>query len=215
MTDFLPNSSFSHVPLVFDASALINILSTNHSAAIFKHIKTNNFVETLVIREITRNSHSKARDVVIRNLLDNNHLKIVDMSQEETSHFIHLISAPFPDALDDGEAATLAIAKHRNCTAIIDEKKAMRIANTTTPPMSTKSTLDILKWASQEKHLNPSQTSEAILNALITAKMRVPLNFEEWITSILNADDLIRCTSLRKELRDSCLQQNTPGCIPS
>jgi len=49
--------------------------------------------------------------------------------------------------------------------------------------------------------LTDNHLSEAVFNALVDARMRVPLDEENWVRALIGKDRAAKCTSLRKRVR--------------
>lgn len=149
---------------------------------------------------LVRSKFYSSREAIISALIEQNKLSVTHLNLSEASHFIDLVSADETRGLDDGEASTLALARNRNGIAIIDEKKATRIAAESSPIIESASTIDLLYWISCNNTYK-IPINIAVINALINSKMRVPQHHEKWVLGLIPADILPRCTSLRLSLR--------------
>jgi predicted nucleic acid-binding protein len=68
----------------------------------------------------------------------------IETTEEATTY------VAFAAELDDGEAMTCAIAFHRTCTVVTDDRKALRVLGRLAPQVRVVSTLDIVRlWATR------------------------------------------------------------------
>ena len=187
--------------LVFDTSVLINLAETGHCPEIFDALDSKCLVTQQVLNEFSgKHQGYVSRQQVISKLINRKSLSVVHLDEDESAYFIGLISADDADALDDGEASTLALARSNNAVALIDEKKGIRIAAQSNPSIMTSSTVDLIYWISLN-HSNKLPVGDIVVKALLQAKMRVPHEHEEWVLGLVPKDMLMKCTSLKKRLR--------------
>ncbi|MGH8984312.1 MAG: hypothetical protein ACRDY6_10625 [Acidimicrobiia bacterium] len=115
-----PISAFPRsVPL--DACVLINLYAT----ARFAEIAQANGVQFAAVREVASETFfvggAAERDRTSADLsgsIESGDLTVLDMTEEEQSTFIELVVE-----LDDGEAATLAVAVHRQLPVATDDRR--------------------------------------------------------------------------------------------
>jgi hypothetical protein len=174
--------------LFLDASAVINLVASNQMEEILLALACPILIEETVCGEFKRNprdgSSSKG---VIEALVARSRLTVVKMSDVQFEMFLRLTGCPPPDDLGDGEAATLACADGAGA-AIIDEKKAMRIAVRDFSKMSVYSSLDLICSETVSNRLGRSGVSDAVYEALKVARMRVPHHWRNWIRDLLGQD---------------------------
>jgi len=188
--------------LVFDASALINIASSGICAEFIAALGRNCLVEEIAWREITGHIEKYRLNENIKKAVSCGQLDIVDMSQSEAAMYISLVSAPHPNTLDDGEAATIALAHNREAIAVIDEKKGGRIAGELVPPLNVLSTLDLFKMIEDGCQSNGLCINTALFKSLTKARMRVPFEHEDWVFQCLTGEQVKQCVCLPKRLRE-------------
>jgi len=119
------------------------------------------------------------------------------MDDEGLAIFIDLVGAEPPDDLGDGEAATLAHALRRSATAVIDERKASRIARSQFRNLKICSSLDIFACSRVAQVLGADALSDALFNAVKYARMRVPFEYDDWVRELLGPERIAECRSLR------------------
>lgn len=196
-------TTYSQQTLIFDASVLINLAVTGHCLAIFDSLNSKCLVSQQVLNELGGQTKDYgSRKDVINELIDCNILSVVHLDDKEAAYFIGFVSADDADALDDGEASTLALARSRKAVAVIDEKKGTRIAAQSNPPIMTSSTVDLLYWVSSNNACG-LPIAEIIVKSLVQSRMRVPPEHERWILSLIPEEMVPRCTSLKQRLRDN------------
>jgi predicted nucleic acid-binding protein len=203
MTKGEPEQVHTEVALIFDASALINIASSGFCSKILASLECNCLCEAIVWREVTyhikKYNLNKNMEVAAACSLIN----ITDMSSLESSMYLDFISAMHPNTLDDGEAATMAVAYCRNLIAVLDEKKGRRIANELIPPLKVLSTIDLFRMVENKCQSNGICINSALFNSLAKARMRVLFEDEEWVVQRLSKDQIQHCRSLPKRLREN------------
>jgi hypothetical protein len=138
---------------------------------------------------------------MIQEMIDDELLIHKHIQGEAIKYFFELTGAPSPNDLDDGEAATLAIAITEPAIAIIDERKATKIANELCPETVLFSSLDIFSLQEVEDALTPSGISEALFNAIKHARMRVPAEYVGWVHERLELGQLQECSSMHRWLK--------------
>lgn len=73
-------------------------------------------------------------------------LSIVRLSEAEVESFVG-----FASQVDDGEASTLAVARHRQLCVATDDRKARRLAASLDPPIDLLGTTEILRqWGTSQ-----------------------------------------------------------------
>ena len=198
----IPRQELSLLPFVFDASALINIAASGYCVEILASLGRKCLAETIVWRELSDHIEKYDINKNIELAVSNEHLDIGDMVSHESTMFLNLITAPHPNTLDDGEAATIAVAHFRGSIAIIDEKKGRRIAETFAPPVQIMSTLDLFRMIENNCNSKDVCLNSALFNSLTQARMRVPVEHETWVINRLSSQQIEQCQSLPRRLRE-------------
>lgn len=189
--------------LVFDASVLINLAHSGICIDFFEALGSECLVESIVWREITEHTKRYQLNINIEDAHRRRIFEIVDMSQNEATNFIKLITAPYPNALDEGEAATIAVACGKNAIAVLDERKGLRIAREQIPPVEVLTTLDLFRLVEADLRVAGLSPETALYNSLSQARMRVPKEHEEWVVGQLSEKQIQNCKSLPKGIRCS------------
>ncbi len=124
-------------------------------------------------------------------------LRIVSLSKAGYVAYLGLVGPAEPaDSLDDGEAATLAHALDIGACALVDERKATRIARALMPSRPPLCTLDLLSCPDVAATLGTAQVADMVFSALMRARMRVPPPFRAWITELVGPERLHECASI-------------------
>ncbi|WP_394885962.1 hypothetical protein ACG873_00355 (plasmid) [Mesorhizobium sp. AaZ16] len=201
--DRLFEPAFLDLPLVFDTSAIINLNGTGVAGAILARLQRRIVVTSVVTGELEagvakgRSDHPKFLDLVTRKIVS-----VEDLSDGAQTTFQDLVTGSAIETLDDGEAATLAHALDLGAVAVIDEKKARRIAGDRFPSLSILTTTDLLHHPEMEKHVGRDSLADAIFAALTVARMQVPPAHLQWVRDLLGAR-VNQCPSLPRSSRQT------------
>lgn len=187
--------------LVLDASVVINLNATGMAERILDAAPFKCSVPKQVKRELdwgAANGHDDARG--LERLVSAGLIVVVALSDVEEDVFLELVAGATAQSLGDGEAATLALASSRSAHALIDERKARRIAATRFPAVKCASTVDLLVYKSVQRVLGEQTVREALYAALKNARMRVLPEHADWVCSMIGAEWRSDCPSLSKFL---------------
>jgi predicted nucleic acid-binding protein len=136
--------------LLLDACCLLNIYASGCVEAISEAMGCSFVIaeavskEALYVRRGGGGADASDREAVdLTALLTNKVLSIVTLDAAELATFLS-----FASQVDDGEAATCAIAVHRGLALATDDRKARRLLQAHAAHLRLYSTLDLLKhWA--------------------------------------------------------------------
>lgn len=186
-----------HKKLILDASVLINLLGTGLSDVLLKGLNRVIVVDEVALREVTIDPFSRKDPTeVLNRLRENGLIDVVRMSSETYDLFMELTGGDPPDDLDDGEAATLAQAALGDCVAVIDEKKATRIAGVHFPNVTVLNSVDLLTSIDLFQLNGRDGIADMVHLALLNARMRVAPSERQWIFDLLGDDRAKECPSL-------------------
>lgn len=192
--------------LVADASVLINLQATGVDAELLTRIEHPFVVSENARIEVERGKRFGHRDAEhLSELVSAGLVNVAHVSANAEKIYESLVSGPASATLDDGEAATLAIADDVSGIALIDEQKAIRIAAERFPTLEVVSTVEVLLHPFTLQVLGTEGQGAAIFSALKQARMRVHPNFMEQVASLLTHDQLEQCYSLPRRVR-RCFQ---------
>lgn len=192
------------VPVVTDASVIINLNATRSAAAIIDAFPNRYLVTVSVRRELSMGESrghrcgEKLEALVRRGLFE-----LVELGRGDDSVYRSLVEGRFGGTLDDGEAATIAYAVGHAGLALIDERKATRICADRFPNLLFASTVDVLLHPLVTERLGQSGQSEAIFLALRDARMHVPRRALQKVVEWIGEECAALCPSLPRRRRNS------------
>lgn len=175
-----------HAELVIDASVLINVLGTGEAVPLIEALARPLVMATAAYREVRRDPLTGGdASTAIGDLEKRGLLVRLDLDTAAMHHMFSLISAPGADALDDGEAATIALGTKRRSCVVIDETRGRRIANHIPISAGVLGTIDIVSCTSVRRTLGEARFKNAILSAAKCARMRFPTECGAWVEELL------------------------------
>ena len=181
--------------LVLDASCLLNLYATGRlrdiSLAVGAQIEVADYVLEHEAIYTWQTDSTGVREEAVP----------VDLAPLVAEGLLHVVRLEHPDdqatfvalaaLVDDGEAATGALAFHRGCSVATDDRKARRVFGEFIPDVLLVSTLELMKlWAdeSQVSHDELRAAMDAMRNsASYVPSIRDPLF--EWWASIVSSGD--------------------------
>jgi hypothetical protein len=177
---------------IFDACALINLYASSFMGEIISSRQARCYVveqasqESLFIRRPSDTGTSFDKEpVVLAPYFNSGALQSVKLeTEDEQNLFVNLALQ-----IDDGEAATIAIAISRQMQVITDDKKAIRILKQEAPGIDCLSTLEVVKAWSEMLSVKPEQIKAALSNILKYANYRPGKGHPlfTWWQSIMNS----------------------------
>lgn len=201
------SSSFSanpSLPVVADASVIINLNATTSAATIIGAFPNPFFVTPNVRRELTMGeSHGHRCGEKLEALINRGVLELAELGPADDVVYRSLVEGRFEATLDDGEAATIAYAVGHGGLALIDERKARRICASRFPNLLFASTVEVLLHPLVAERLGESGQSEAIFLALRDARMQVPRQRLQRVVERIGAERAAECPSLPRSFRDT------------
>lgn len=189
------------VHLVADTSVIINLNATGIAAEILRSLKVVLRASTVVKDELISDRFNGRHDGdLAEQLVADGLVEFRDFDNEGEAIFESLVTGSAEATLDDGEAATLALAASSNTLAVIDERKANRIAGDRFPGLGLLATADLLSSEVVLTSLGSEATTNAVINALQQARMAIPERHHQWVVDLLG-NRVIECRSLPAALR--------------
>ncbi len=192
------------VPVVADASVIINLNATGNAAAIIEAFPNPFLVTVHVRRELSMGkSRGHMGGEKLESLIGQGVLGLAELRPDDDLVYRSLVEGGFKGTLDDGEAATIAYAVGRNGLALIDERKARKICASRFPSLLLASTVDVLLHPRVAERLGASGRSDAIFLALRDARMHVPRRALRETIERIGEERASECPSLPRSHRDS------------
>jgi len=189
--------------LVVDASVIISLNATGCAEIILGALPHSAAVVDIVVDEIRGGLRRGRQDAAkLDKLIESKLLHVVELGPRGLLRFESLVVGDAGDTLDDGEAATVAYAEEAGARALIDERKARRLATVRYPAIPIGCTLDLLACDSVGKVLGPADIADAIHNALVGARMRVLHEHLDWVVKLIGDQRAAGCPSLSAFIRE-------------
>ena len=188
--------------LIADTSAVINITASGHAVEIIEAIPNRFIVTAQVVLEVEA---GRDRDPLsagqLHELIRTDRVEVVVMNEVAKASFEKLVIGPARDTLDNGEAATIAIALERGGIPLIDERKARRICRERYPDLFYGCAVDIFRYPEVREALGEAGLALSVLNALQNARMRVLPEYEGWVVNLIGSENVAQCKSLSRAAR--------------
>lgn len=192
--------------LIADTSVVININATGCAETILRALPQRLTVVDVVVDEINGGVRKGRQDAaMVSQLIDSRLIEVVALGPRGLIHFENLAIGSSGGTLDDGEAATIAFAADVGACALIEERKARRIAAHQYATVPLGCTVDLLKHVDVERALGVRGTAEALYNALIIARMRVLPHHIAWVVSMIGDERAAGCPCLPDAVRRQAL----------
>ena len=194
------------LPLAVDTSVAINLNATGCASAVIEAIP-NDLIMVNAVREELNNGAGKGRaDAELTSrLVEGGLITIVRLGQVGESLFQQLVSGGADQTLDDGEAATIALAVETGAVALIDERKATRICAERFPSVLLASSVDLIAHPGVQRALGLQALAQAVFSALQRARMNVHPHHLEWVVGLVGPERAAQCGSLPRRARESAL----------
>lgn len=188
--------------LVLDTSVVLNVLACGAPVCALESLQTRFIVPSQVVREISKEpigtdvptdtfGELLRRELLLEHRLEGDALRT----------FVELAAANPPDGLGDGEAATIALAEDLGCEAVIDERKATRIATFRRSHVPVLCTVDLFYDLHQRLTARGHDVSDYVYKALRDGRMRVPNRSGDWVVNLIGIKRARQCPSLSSIVR--------------
>ncbi|HUN96777.1 MAG TPA: hypothetical protein VMU69_11155 [Bradyrhizobium sp.] len=188
--------------LIADASAIINLNATGCAAEILKALPNPVAVTEVVPSELATGRIRGRRDAdFLQELVSGGFISVVALNGTAEAHFERLVVGAAAMTLDDGEAATIAFAVANGGVPIIDERKAKRICAEHFPSLRLACSTDIFAHDGVLRAMGTARLSQAVVNALQLARMRVLPHHRKWVLDLIGPEQAALCTSLPQSVR--------------
>ncbi|VVT35255.1 PIN domain-containing protein [Hoeflea sp. EC-HK425] len=191
------SSSLSDVKeaLVLDTSVLINLHACGYGEQILAAIPNDIIVTQIVAGELEHEtSRRNGEHSFLKTLVASQGVSVTELTDSEFEIFFELTSSA-PE-LDDGEAATLAVAAARGCLPIIDEKRGRGRATTLLPGRKPGWSLELFRHPVTLDTLGDEGAREALFLALRDGRMRIPAISTDEVIALIGEERARDCTCL-------------------
>jgi predicted nucleic acid-binding protein len=188
--------------ILADTSTLINLDASGYAAEIIQAIPNKIALAKHVRAEL---EEGRAKGKMIRasilKIVESGEIETLEMGEAAAKIFEELVVGEAVSTLDDGEAATIALAAEHKGTALIDERKATRICGERYPALPVACTLDLFAHPEPHKLLGQAKMVEALENALRIGRMNVPQRYIGWVLNVVGVEKATTLNSLPKSAR--------------
>ncbi len=192
--------------LIADTSVVINMNATGCAEKLLKALPHRVAVVDVVVDEIKGGLRKGRQDAVrLAQLIDSGLVEVVTLGPQGLIQFESLVIGASSGTLDDGEAATIAYAADVGAHALIEERKARRLAADQYTAVPLGCTVDLLKHASVERALGIGGIADALHNALTGARMRVLPHHIAWVVGVIGDERVAGCLCLPEAVRKQAL----------
>ena len=191
------------IPVIADTSVVINLNATNRAETILDALPNPFLVVSEVVLELETGLQTGRNDAAaLKAWHTSGRVQIVRLGDTGIGHFSNLVSGPAAQTLDDGEAATIALALEMEPPAIplIDERKANRICADRFAHLVTGSTVDLLAQDDIQATLGSARLADAVFNALLAGRMRVLPHHLDWVVNLIGLERARQCDSLPRSV---------------
>lgn len=180
--------------LVLDTSALINLHASRRGGDILNAIPNPMIVAQIVAGELDHETSRRGgEEAFLRALSRAGQVELADLSEEEFTIFYELTSSS--SSLDDGEAATIALARARGLVPVIDERRGRTQAKSIIGAEPAWS-LDLLFHPEATARLGNDLFGDALYHALRDGRMRIPHECTHQVVGIIGDERARHCTCL-------------------
>lgn len=139
-------------------------------------------------------SHANGENEFIQRLISENVVKVVQMDDAAARLFETMIRSP--GSLDDGEAATIAVAVSQGFLPVVDERKGRARAQDLMNGQAPAWSLDMLVHPAVQSELVGDGYIEAVYLALRVGRMRIDEGRCEAVAGLIGFERVLTCNSL-------------------
>jgi predicted nucleic acid-binding protein len=182
-------------PLVLDTSVLINLHACKDGERILTAIPNDVVVPEIVAGELEHEtSRRNGEHRFLHGLVTGGIVTLATMTDAEYEIF-HVLTSTSP-SLDDGEAATIAIAAARHFLPVIDERRGRSRASALMKARTPGWSLDIFRHPTAIAVLGDQPAVEALYLALRDGRMRIPSESGDGVIALVGMERSRDCTCL-------------------
>jgi predicted nucleic acid-binding protein len=180
MKSKFPSIESQSIPLVVDASAVINLLGTGMPVPLLRNLGMRVLIAAEAYGEVRGHP---IQGELIESIVSERLIEQVELGNQGRGVFLQLVASDLTGGLDDGEASTIAAAlEHsKDAVVVVDEKKAARLLSERWPERRCISTVTLLALPRVRTGRSDQAFADAVFSALKNARMRVPADGLEWV----------------------------------
>lgn len=178
-------------PLVLDTSVLINLHASGYGTRLLSALPNMIIIPEVVALELDNDrSKSTGEHQFIHELVSSKGITIAGLSDDEYEAYKKLVAT-----LDDGEAATIAIAASRGYTPVVDEHKGRLLAQEWCRTEIIGWSFDVLRHPEVLVALGPDSV-DALYRALRDGRLRIHQDHCDEVVNLIGIKRAIQCTCL-------------------
>lgn len=182
-------------PLILDTSVLINLHASGHGARILAAVPNDIIVPEAVALELnTETGKANGEAEFIDALIKAETVHHTSLSDAEYATFEQIVTGR--NSLDDGEAATIAVAAARNALPVIDERKGRSVAKNLMLYRPPAWSIDLFTHPMVQYILGVEASREAVYLALKQGRMRIHEDHCDPIVAMIGRERALDCTCL-------------------
>ena len=190
--------------LVADASVWINLVAGARASDVLRVLAMRPQISRIALDELERGRDNGRRTAAaLADLIKDGLVEVAELPAEAEETFLNLVAGPVSQTLDDGEAATLALALQIGAVAIIDERKAINLARDRFPALQIISTAELLLSDAVRSVFSDEELGNVLYRALQEARMRVPEHLLKAVCACVGPERAAGCVSLPARARQS------------
>lgn len=161
---------------------LDNLQRLEHSWFICKAVQG----ESQITREYDEHQQPQDRKLTLQPFVQSGVIQVIaPETDEEIESYLE-----FAELIDDGEAQSIALAKHRGLTLLTDDRKALKIAHRQNVGIATISTVDILREWIERCGIQIADVRKTLTRIQELARFAPPKNSAELAWWIAQFTDL-------------------------
>jgi predicted nucleic acid-binding protein len=189
------------VPVALDTSAVINLNGSGFAPNILRALGRETIVVDEVVWDLEKGIANGRGDAErLQELLASGLIRRASLGDAGKGHFEWLSIGASEDTLDDGEAATIALAAELGCAAMLDESKGRRLCKTRHPSVYLLGSIEMFTHPDVQGRLG-ERLGDAVYGAMTIARMHVLPEFHAWVVGVLGPERSALCTSLPRSAR--------------
>lgn len=199
----MPPSSWpdASLPIVLDASAVINLNGSGAAREILVALGHDVVVAEEVVEDLARGKANGRRDAeFLEGLIASRLARRQALASPSLALFETLTIGPSAATLDDGEAATIALALEIGGAAVIDESKGRRLAARAAASVPLIGSIEVFCHPLVRSAL-AGAVADAVFGALQQSRMQVLATHHDWVADLLGPERLQLCLSLPHSVR--------------
>jgi predicted nucleic acid-binding protein len=181
--------------LVLDTSVLINLHASSYGEQILAAVPNDFVIPDIVASELEHETSRRNGEYSFLNsLVADGIVALSNLTDEEYELFQTLTSTS--PSLDDGEAATIAIATTRHLLSVIDERRGRARAEILMKARTPGWSLDLFCHPAVSAALGDQTAAEALYLALRDGRMRIPAENVDSVIAVIGMERSRDCTCL-------------------